>query len=121
MFINYTLSTFLDLQWAETKELEYILLVYPAFFYSTITHIYHGAYYKKHQMSTLNTFFLALSGLFITLISLSETEPLILDGQVTSDIIFPLLGLLWLTSSVTYLVKRILDKRRAAEESDDEI
>lgn len=46
ILINSSLATF-DIQWAETRELEYALLVFPALYYSLLMNIYKGSYYKK--------------------------------------------------------------------------
>ncbi|PRY76201.1 hypothetical protein [Alkalibacterium olivapovliticus] len=119
MFLNFTLSTYFDTQWAETKDMEYILLAYPAIYYSFITQIYHGAYFKKQQLSTLNVLFLGLFGLFFILPPLFSQTALIADGRVTSDIVFPLLGFMWLCGSIAYLIRRLVEKRSISKDKQD--
>ncbi|GAB2318901.1 hypothetical protein IRB23SM22_11590 [Alkalibacterium sp. s-m-22] len=52
-FINFGLGLFTDFQWGETRETEYILLIFIPILYSLVMYIYHGAYFLKHQNGKL--------------------------------------------------------------------
>lgn len=112
LFINFTLSTFLETQWAETKELEYILLVFPAITYSLIMNIYRGSYYKKNSLSELHSFFIGLWGLAFSLWTIFLGPDILSDGQITSNIVFLLLGTMWFLGALVHLTKSIVEKRR---------
>lgn len=112
LFINFTLSTFLETQWAETKELEYILLVFPAVAYSLIMNIYRGSYYKKNSLSELHSFFIGLWGLGFSLWTIFLGPNILSNGQITSNIVFLLLGAMWFLGALVHLTKSIIEKRR---------
>ncbi|MCC5894385.1 MAG: hypothetical protein JJU16_02910 [Alkalibacterium sp.] len=120
IFANYTFGTIYNIQWAETKELEYILLAYIAIFYTLIMYVYHGAYYKKNQLSILNTLFAGIFGFFYLFWSLSVHLDFISDGRITFNITLPFLGVMWLSTSVAYLIRHLAEKRKDVRDNNEE-
>lgn len=113
IFINFTLSTFLETQWAETKELEYILLIFPAVYYSLLMNIYKGSYYKKNSLSALNSFFLGLWGVIFSLyIIFLGPDILSSSGQVTSGIFPLLLGLMWVCGATVHAIASLIENKK---------
>ncbi|GEK91120.1 hypothetical protein AKA01nite_07420 [Alkalibacterium kapii] len=47
IFLNYFLTFIFEIQWAETKELEFMLIAFISVLYLTAMSVYKGAYFKK--------------------------------------------------------------------------
>lgn len=111
ILINSSLATF-EIQWAETRELEYALLVFPALYYSLLMNIYKGSYYKKNSLSALNSFFLGLWGVIFSLwIIFMGPEILSSSGQVASGIVPLLLGLMWVFGATVHAIASLIENK----------
>lgn len=112
ILINSSLPTF-EIQWAETRELEYALLVFPALYYSLLMNIYKGSYYKKNSLSALNSFFLGLWGVIFSLwIIFLGPDILSSSGQVTSGIFPLLLGLMWVCGATVHAIASLIENKK---------
>ncbi|GAB2499822.1 hypothetical protein GCM10008929_20490 [Alkalibacterium psychrotolerans] len=112
ILINSSLATF-EIQWAETRELEYALLVFPALYYSLLMNIYKGSYYKKNSLSALNSFFLGLWGVIFSLwIIFMGPDILSSSGQVTSGIVPLLLGLMWVCGATVHAIASLIENKK---------
>lgn len=118
--INFNLTVFMELQWAESKSLEFMLLIFLAIGYSIVMNIYKGAYFAKHQNSKMYTVFFFLLGIANIYLSSSPYSPLITDGLVTLNSIMLISGMLWISIPVAYLTRIFVEKRRASKESDED-
>lgn len=111
--INYFLSSFLEIQWAESKELEFVLLIFIALGYFMMKSIYKGAYfYNKSNPTVFAVIFLLLGLANIYLSSSSLRTPMIVDGLVTFNSIMLVSGLLWISIPVAHFTRVLVDKRR---------
>lgn len=112
ILINSSLATF-EIQWAETRELEYALLVFPALYYSLLMNIYKGSYYKKNSLSALNSFFLGLWGVIFSLwIIFMGPDILSSSGQVASGIVPLLLGLMWVFGATVHAIASLIENKK---------
>lgn len=118
--INFNLTVFMELQWAESKSLEFMLLIFLAIGYSIVMNIYKGAYFAKHQNSKMYAFIFFLLGIANIYLSSSPYSPLITDGLVTLNSIMLISGMLWISIPVAYLTRIFVEKRRASKESDED-
>lgn len=116
--INFNLELFYDIQWAETKSLEYILFIFLAIGYSIVMNVYKGAYFTKKQNSHLYAFIFLFIGLANFYLSTSSYSPLIIDGLLTSNIIKLVNGLIWTSIPVAYFTRLLVEKRRNENNSD---
>lgn len=114
-FVNYFLSFIFEIQWAETKELEFMLLAFISVLYFTAMSVYKGAYFRKKQRPTVNASLFTLVGLINIYISVSSSTPLIKNGQVTFNSITLVSGLFLITVPIAYLTRIIVEKRKEAE------
>lgn len=118
--INFNLELFYDIQWAETKSLEFILFVFLAVGYSIVMNVYKGAYFTKKQNSNLYAFIFLFIGLANFYLSTSPYSPLMIDGLITSNSIKLVNGLIWTSLSVAYFTRHLVDKRRDSKDIDEE-
>ncbi|OJF90777.1 hypothetical protein [Alkalibacterium sp. 20] len=116
--LNFNLDLIFNLQWAETKSLEFMLLIFLAIGYSIVMNIYKGAYFSKKQNPKIYAvifFFLGLANIYL---SFSPYSPLISDGLVTSNSMMLVSGLLWISIPVAYLTRIIVEKKRDEKDND---
>lgn len=116
VLINFWFSLFRDLQWAETKELEIILLIFVAVIYSVLMNIYHGAYFTRKQSPQLYSLLFFGSGLLNLYLALSPYRPLIVDGQITMNSIMVVNGIFLILIPAAYMTKVLVDIRREKDE-----
>ncbi|SFC62553.1 hypothetical protein SAMN04488102_11421 [Alkalibacterium subtropicum] len=108
---NYFLSALYDFQWAETKELEIIVIIFIANIYSLIMFSYRGAYLAKWQSPKRYSIIYFVFGIAIMTLSFFLSSPLVSNGRITSSILLFLIGLVLIRISCTYLVTRfVVDK-----------
>ncbi|GEK91119.1 hypothetical protein [Alkalibacterium kapii] len=110
-FVNYFLSFIFEIQWAETKELEFILLAFGTAVYFVAMSVYKGAYFRKKQRPKVNVFLFTLIGLAHIYLSISYSTPIILEGYVTFNSITLVPGLLFISIPLAYLTRVAVEKR----------
>lgn len=103
---NYFFSTVYNTQWAETKELEILVIILIANMYSLIMYSYRGAYLTKWQSPRLFSIVYFILGVIITTLSFFLSSPLISDGKLTSSILLFLIGIVLIAISCTSVFKR---------------
>lgn len=118
VLMNYFFSLFYDFQWAESKELEIIVLITLVVIITAILNVYHGAYFTKKQSPILYVVLFVFTGLMNLYLSFSAYSPLIEEGLVTSNIVTVLSAILFLSLPLAYYARRVVDKRR--EDKDDD-
>ncbi|WP_423190218.1 hypothetical protein ACO1PF_04940 [Alkalibacterium sp. f15] len=116
--VNFNLEVFFDIQWAETKSLEFILFIFLAVGYSIVMNVYKGAHFTKKQNSNVYAFFFLFTGLATIYLSASPYSPLMIDGLLTSNSIMLVSGLIWTSIPVAYFTRLLVDKRRNENDSD---
>lgn len=110
--VNYFFSFILDIQWAESQHLETLLLIFIAVAYFLFMNTYRGSYFTKSQSPIFySVLFFVLSILNIRL-SFSPYTSLIINGQVTSNVINLAAGAIWLTIPIAYIARIIVEKKR---------
>lgn len=114
--INLNLELFFDVQWAETKTLEFMLFIFIAIGYSIAMNTFTGAYFAKNQNPKRFAAVFSLLGIANVIISSSPHSPLISDGLLTSNSIILASGLMWTTIPLAYFAKFVVDKRRETED-----
>lgn len=119
VFINFAMGTYTDFQWAETSGLEHLILSFIAVIYSVIMYIYHGAYFNKKQNGKLYAGLFFAIGLLSLITGFSPYSPIIVDGKITSNIIMPLNGAMFVLISVAYLLKIFVEKRNDVKEEEE--
>lgn len=117
-FINFGLGLFTDFQWGETREAEYILLIFIPILYSLIMYIYHGAYFLKNQNGKLYSILFFIIGILLISQGFSPYADIVSDGLVTLNAIGPVSGLIWISISLSYVVRNLVEKRKEADEED---
>ncbi|WP_423190216.1 hypothetical protein ACO1PF_04930 [Alkalibacterium sp. f15] len=115
--INFNLELFYDIQWAETKSLEFILFIFLAVGYSIVMNVYKGAYFTKKQNSNVYAFIFLFIGLANFYLSTSPYSPLMIDGLLTSNNIMLVNGLIWTSIPSAYFTRILVEKRREREEN----
>lgn len=118
--LNFNINLFIDIQWAETQPLEFMLLIFIAVGYSIVMNIYKGAYFTKHQNSKMYAIIFFLLGLVNIYLSSSPYSPLIIDGRLSSNSIMLVSGMLWISIPIAYLTRVIVEKRRESSDRDQE-
>lgn len=116
VLINFWFTLFRDLQWAETKELETILLIFVAVIYSVVMNIYHGAYFNRKQSPQLYALLFFGLGLLNLYLAFSPYRPLIVDGQVTMNIIMVVNGVFFILIPAVYMTRVLVDKLRKKDD-----
>ncbi|WP_368645392.1 hypothetical protein AB4027_11125 [Alkalibacterium putridalgicola] len=116
--INFNLELFYDIQWAETKSLEFMLFIFLAAGYSIVMNVYKGAYFTKKQNSNMYAVIFLFIGIANFYLSISPYSPLIIDGLLTSNIIKLVNGLIWTSLPVAYFTRQLVDKKRNENDSD---
>lgn len=116
VFINSWLSLFRDIQWAETKELETMLLIFIAVIYSIVMNTYHGAYFNRKQSPKIYAFIFFILGIVNIYLALSPYTPLIVDRKVTLHSLTGVSAILWLSIPAAYLMRRFVDIKREKED-----
>ncbi|WP_143009229.1 hypothetical protein [Alkalibacterium thalassium] len=53
-------------------------------------------------------------------LSFSPHTPMIVDGQLTFNVMMLMSGIVWLAIPITYFVKLVVEKRRDAKEDEEE-
>lgn len=120
IMINYFLSLFLEIQWAETKELEFLLLLFIALGYFIVMSVYKGAFFYQKYKPTVYSFVYFLLGLMNIYLSFSPDFLLITDGLVSFNIIMLLSGLIWFLIPAAYFTRVLVEKRRDLNDINDE-
>lgn len=113
---NFSMSSIWSIQWAETKEAEYLFLLSIAVFYSFIMSIYKGAYFHKNETPALTIPLFLLSSFLYLDTSLSS--PLLSDGKLTMRGLYLLFAIMWFSGAILYVVKALIDKRRDKKDLD---
>lgn len=113
---NFSMSSIWSIQWAETKEAEYLFLLSIAVFYSFIMSIYKGAYFHKNETPAFTIPLFLLSSFLYLDTSLSS--PLLSDGKLTMRGLYLLFAIMWFSGAILYVVKALIDKRRDKNDLD---
>ncbi len=108
--INFNLTLFMDTQWAETKYLEFMLLLFFAAGYSIVMNVYKGSYFTRHQSVKMYSVFFLL-GLVNLYLSSSPYSPLIKDGLITSNSIMFVNALIFISMPIAFLSRIVVEKR----------
>lgn len=109
---NYFLSALYDFQWAETKELEIIVIIFVANMYSLIMYSYRGAYLAKWQNSRRYSAIYYVLGVITMTLSFFLSSPLISNGRITSSSLLFLIGLVLIGIPFTSLVRRFVEDKQ---------
>lgn len=118
IMINYLLSLVFEVQWAETKELEFFLLISIALGYFIVMSVYKGAFFHQKYKPTVYSviyFFLGLMNIYV-----SFSVSVIKDGRVTFNSIMLINGVLWFLIPAAYIIREFVEKRRDSMELEDE-
>ena len=117
--VNFNLDLFFDIQWAETKSLEFMLIIFISIGYSIVMNVYKGAYFAKHQNPVRFTAVFFILGIANIIISSSPHSPLISDGLITLNSVVVVYGLIWTAVPLAYLTRMLVDKRRELKDSEE--
>lgn len=118
--LNMIISSAYDIQWAQTKEIESMVIMVIAVFYAIIMSIYRGAYFAKWENPIFYSIIFLFIGLMNFYLSFSPHTPMIVDGQLTLNVMMLMSGIVWLAIPITYFVKLVVEKRRDAKEDEEE-
>lgn len=103
-------------EWAESKGVEYFILLSIPSTYINIRNTWHGAYYRKKDNPLLyNIIFFVTGLLYIWLFGSfgAGTEAgVIEDGKITWKAAQLWVGMLWISIPITYFIRHYIDKRK---------
>ena len=116
--LNLFLGMVMEIQCGETRELEYILLVFSAVSFFIIVNTFKGSFFQKKENPNVLAFIFFFMGLAQIYLSLSPNSPIIVDNQVTTNSFILLGGVTWLSLAIAYLVRVFIDQKRDKKESD---
>ncbi|SFC62621.1 hypothetical protein SAMN04488102_11423 [Alkalibacterium subtropicum] len=108
--IALSLANFiLNIQWAETKTLEFGLFLLIAVCYSILMNVYTGAFFNKWQFPSLTSLFYFILGMTYIFNSFSSGTPMTSDGQITENFLKLTGGLLFLSIPVVYFTRKTIE------------
>ncbi len=117
---NYILGLIFEVQWAQTKELETIIITFITVLFFINISVYHNAYFRKNEDkkgSIIGLLFLGIFNIFVAYQSLGVyPEDFILNGKIGEGLIQFFSGLMFLSIPITYFIRDKIDKKRSAKE-----
>ena len=117
---NYILGLIFEVQWAQTKELETIIITLITVLFFINISVYHNAYFRNNEDkkgSIIGLLFLGIFNIFVAYQSLSVyPEDFILNGKIGEGLIQFFSGLMFLSIPITYFIRDKIDKKRSARE-----
>ncbi|WP_301426262.1 hypothetical protein [Carnobacterium sp.] len=117
---NYILGLIFEVQWAQTKELETIIITFITVLFFINISVYHNAYFRKNEDkkgSIIVLLFLGIFNIFVAYQSLGVyPEDFILNGKIGEGLIQFFSGLMFLSIPITYFIRDKIDKKRSAKE-----
>ncbi len=117
---NYILGLIFEVQWAQTKELETIIITFITVLFFINISVYHNAYFRKNEDkkgSIIGLLFLGIFNIFVAHQSLGVyPEDFILNGKIGEGLIQFFSGLMFLSIPITYFIRDKIDKKRSAKE-----
>lgn len=117
---NYILGLIFEVQWAQTKELETIIITLITVLFFINISVYHNAYFRKNEDkkgSIIGLLFLGIFNIFVAYQSLGVyPEDFILNGKIGEGLIQFFSGLMFLSIPITYFIRDKIDKKRSAKE-----
>ncbi|WP_423190217.1 hypothetical protein ACO1PF_04935 [Alkalibacterium sp. f15] len=108
---NIILNLLFDFQWAETTEIEYLMILLASMSVTMITGIYNQA---LHQINPLYRFYAygwSLFGLYFVYQAFIYESHFVVNGLVTISAAILLFGLMFILSSLAYFVRLLVDKK----------
>ena len=117
---NYILGLIFEVQWAQTKELETIIITFITVLFFINISVYHNAYFRKNEDkkgSIIGLLFLGIFNIFVAYQSLGVyPEDFILNGKIGEGLIQFFSALMFLSIPITYFIRDKIDKKRSAKE-----
>ena len=117
---NYILGLIFEVQWAQTKELETIIITLITVLFFINISVYHNAYFRNNEDkkgSIIGLLFLGIFNIFVAYQSLGVyPEDFILNGKIGEGLIQFFSGLMFLSIPITYFIRDKIDKKRSAKE-----
>lgn len=117
---NYILGLIFEVQWAQTKELETIIITFITVLFFINISVYHNAYFRKNEDkkgSIIGLLFLGIFNIFVAYQSLGVyPEDFILNGKIGEGLIQFFSGIMFLSIPITYFIRDKIDKKRSAKE-----
>ncbi|WP_414839583.1 hypothetical protein [Carnobacterium sp. TMP28] len=120
IMLNYFLGLFPNLQWAATKELEIMIILFLVVLFFINISIYHHAYFRKIDNKNRISWLFLIMGLFSLYLTyrnfLNFPEELIVDGKVGSSAIRLFSGIFFLSVPITTFIRNKLDEKMEKKE-----
>ncbi len=120
IMLSYFLGLFSNLQWATTKELEMLIIMFIVILFFGNISVYNHAYFRKNDNKKGISLLFLLTGLF-SLYTTYQTflimpEEIIIDGKIGSGAIQLFPGLLFLSIPITNFIRNRIDKKMEKKE-----
>ena len=119
LLLNEFIMTSPDPQWGETNGLETLFIIGIVLFIFNIATIYHNAYFSKRENVAWYLLFDVLMSAFYIFILFSNKvgfpDNLFIEGKLSFNSFNLLIGLIFLTRPITYLIRKGIDKFRDKE------
>lgn len=108
LIINFNLNLLFDFQWAETVEIEYLMIVLASMSVTMITGIYNKALHQINPLYRFYAYALILFGMYYVYQSFIYESPFVVNGLLTISAAILLFGLMFILSAVTYFVRLLV-------------
>lgn len=107
---NIYLNLLVDFQWAETVEIEYLMIVLASMSVTMIIGIYNKALHQINPLYRFYAYALILFGMYYVYQSFVYESPFVVNGLLSISAAILLFGLMFILSAVTYFVRLLVDK-----------
>lgn len=109
LFINQLITYIGEIKWAQDSFIEYLVIIMIPIMFMNIRNTWQGSHFdRKEKPSVVNVLNLLL-GLTYFWLALNRKQPLIEDGLVTLQVSQLVLGLVWISTPITYFIKYFRD------------
>ncbi|QQP70391.1 hypothetical protein JHE06_00595 [Carnobacterium sp. CS13] len=118
--LNYFLGLIFNFQWAATKELEVIIIMFVVVLFFVNISVYQNAYFRKGENKKSYSWLFLIVGLFSLYTAfqtfLISPEEIIIDGKLGRGVIQLFSGLIFISVPLTYFIRVRIDKKMENKE-----
>ncbi|MGP6147075.1 hypothetical protein [Jeotgalibaca sp. A122] len=117
LLVNHFVTGVKDFQWAEDGSVELLFIILIPGTFMNIVSTWQGAYFNRREKPLRsNLVVLAMGVMYVWLALYSGSirdRGLVIDGKLTLAASQLMLGLTWVSIPITYIVRKLWDKRIA--------
>ena len=109
LFINQLITYIGEIKWAQDSFIEYLVIIMIPIMFMNIRNTWQGSHFDRKEKPSVVIVLNLLLGLTYFWLALNRKQPLIEDGLVTLQVSQLLLGLVWISTPITYFIKYFRD------------